>query len=201
MAAKAKFTIARALPLIFVVAGAIGLLASFALTHDKIKVLADPLYDPACNINPIFSCGSVMSTEQASLLGMPNTVFGIAAFAALATLGVVLMTGAKLSRRMWQLVQLAATGGFVFMHYLFFQAVYRINALCPWCFAVWMITIPVFWYITIFNLQAGNIKLPGRLAKLTPFIIKNHGNILAAWYLVLFIIIIEHFWYYWSTLL
>src|SRR5690606_18829800 len=158
-----QITLARALPYIFIIAGVVGLIASSVLTYDKIQVLKNPGYDPACNINPIFSCGSVMEKEQASLLGVPNTLFGLVAFTALITLGLLLASGAKIQKRLWQLVQISATGGVVFMHYLFFQAVYRINAICPWCFVVWMITIPVFWYTTLYVFREGHLKISKKL--------------------------------------
>jgi uncharacterized membrane protein len=142
-----------------------------------------------------------MKTEQASLLGVPNTLFGLVAFSALTTLGFLLATGAKLQRRLWVAAELAATAGVLFMHYLFFQGVYRINAICPLCFAVWMITIPVFWYITLFNLREHNIRLPKSLVPIGDFAQKNHGNILLVWYLAIFGILLQHFWYYWSTLI
>src|SRR5690606_27911379 len=141
--------------------GVVGILASFALTYDKIQVLKlGDAYEPSCNINPILSCGSIMQAEQASLLGVPNTIFGLIAFTALVTFGFVLASGATVKKWIWQQAQLASTLGVVFMHYLFFQGVYRINAICPWCFAVWMITIPIFWYITLYNLQQKNVSLP-----------------------------------------
>lgn len=194
-------TLRRTLPYILIIGGILGLIASFLLTHDKIKTLQDPAYDPLCNINPIFSCASVMKTEQASLLGLPNTVFGIAAFSALITLGFMLAGGATLKRWMWEVVQFMATAGVIFMHYLFFQAVYRINAICPWCFVVWMITIPIFWYITLYNLREGNIKLPRKLAPLNQFAQQNQGNILILWYVIILGVLLEHFWYYWETLI
>lgn len=189
----------QALPYIMMVGGFFGLLASLLLTHDKIKVLQDPNYNPFCNINPIFSCGSVMKTEQASLFGMPNTVFGIMAFTALITLGFLMASGAVFKRWLWQLAQVVATIGVLFMHYLFFQGVYRINAICPWCFVTWMVVIPTFWYITLYNLKMGNIELPNK--NVSKFLQKNHGNILAVWYLLIFIILLTHFWYYWSSLI
>lgn len=177
------------------------MLASFALTYDKIQVLQNPSYNPSCNLNPILSCGSVMKTEQASLLGVPNTIFGLVAFTALLTFGALLASGAKVSRWVWLSAQVMATVGVVFMHYLFFQGVYRIHAICPWCFVVWMITIPTFWYITMYNLQQRHIFAPQALQPVTKFIQKHHGDILLTWYMVIFGILLQRFWYYWSTLL
>lgn len=198
---KASFTLDKILPYLLMTMAVIGMLASFVLTYDKIQVLKDPNYDPACNINPILSCGSVMKTEQASLLGVPNTIFGLVAFSMLFTFGALLASGAVVKKWIWLAAQVAATLGVVFMHYLFFQGVYRINAICPWCFVTWMITIPTFWYITVYNLRHQYLVLPARLSKVSAFIQKYHADILFVWYLIIFGILLEHFWYYWSTLI
>ncbi len=181
-------------------AGIIGCVASFFLTYDKLAMLQDAHYDPPCNINPILSCGSVMNTEYASLFGIPNSIFGLIAYSMLFAFGVLLIGGAQVKKWVWLGAQLAALAGVIFMHYLFFQGVYRLNAICPWCFIVWMITIPTFWYITLYNLREKHIKLPTVVAPLSALIQKYHGDILAIWYIVIFAIILEHFWYYWSTL-
>lgn len=199
MAAQNKLrrkTLEHTLPYILIVGGAIGLLASLILTYDKVQVLLNPGYNPACNLNPILSCGSVMQTEQAMLFGMPNTIFGVAAFSALIMFGLMLAGGAQVRRWLWLTAQTAATIGVAFMHYLFFQGVYRIHAVCPWCFVVWMVTIPIFWYITLYNFRQHYVRIPQSINR---FLQQNHGNILIAWYFVIFAIILEHFWYYWKT--
>lgn len=139
-----------------------------------------------------------MITSQAEVLGMPNTIFGIIGFSMLIMLGLTLIAGAQLKRWMWLLAQAAATLGVVFMHYLFVQSVWAIGAICPWCFVVWMVTIPIFWGITMYNLRTGNIKLPRLVAQ---FIDKHNGDILGLWYLAIFAILLFKFWYYWETLI
>lgn len=198
---RAHLSIQHTLPYILILAGIIGCVASFALTYDKLHVLQNSNYEPSCNINPILSCGSVMKTQQASLLGVPNTIFGLVTFSALLTFGVLLAGGAQVKRWVWVTAQIAAMVGVIFMHYLFFQGVFRIHAICPWCFTVWMITIPTFWYITIFNLKERNIKLPKQLGPVSMFAQKHHGDILLVWYLIIFGILLQRFWYYWSTLI
>lgn len=198
---RLRLSIQSTLPYILIVAGIIGCVASFALTYDKLHVLQNPNYQPSCNINPILSCGSVMKTQQASLLGVPNTIFGLIAFSMLLTFGVLLAGGAKVKRWVWLAAQIAATLGVIFMHYLFFQGVFRIHAICPWCFTVWMITIPTFWYVTMFNLKEKNIYVPGRLEPISRFALKHHGDILLVWYLIILGILLQRFWYYWSTLI
>lgn len=190
----------RALPYVLLVASIVGLLASFSLTYDKIQVLQNPHYKPLCNLNPVLSCGSVMKTTQASLLGVPNTVFGLMAFSGLATISLVMLAGATFKRWMWLVAQAVATAGVVFMHYLFFQAVFRIHAICPWCFGVWMVTIPTFWGITVCNIRAGYFVQNRWSRRIGTFVNRYSTDLLVLWYFVIIGTLLVKFWYYWSTL-
>lgn len=195
-------TLATTLPFIYTIGGAIGLIASFILTLDKFKLLENPNYIPDCNINPILSCGSVMKTWEASVLGFPNSFLGMAGFAALLTIGVMMLAGAqKLPRWFWLGLQLGSLLGVALIHWLFFESVYRINALCPYCMVVWAVTIPVFWYTTLYNLRTGVVATPARLKGLVAFLQRHHGDVLLLWFLVIAGFILNHFWYYWKTLL
>lgn len=193
----------KALPYLLLIGGTLGVIASFALTYDKIQLLQNPAYQPSCNLNPILSCMSVMKSAQANILGVPNTVFGLIAFTAVTTLGAMLLAGAVFKRWLWQAAQLVATGGIVFMHYLFFEAVFRIQAICPWCFLVWMVTIPIFFGLTIYNIRNKNLGfLHFRvLAHVARFIDRYNLDILILWYLIIFTTLLIKFWYYWQTLL
>ncbi|HLG91251.1 MAG TPA: vitamin K epoxide reductase family protein [Candidatus Saccharimonadales bacterium] len=196
-----KLTLKQTLPYIFLVAAIIGGLASFALTYDKLHVLNDPAYQPACNINPILSCGSVMKTEQATLLGLPNTIFGIMGFSMLGTIGIALLAGAKFKRWLWNAINFGVLAGFSFSIYLFFQGVYRINAICPYCFIIWMVLPPVLWYTTLYNLREGNLKLSFIKPKVRSWLLRHHGDVLIVWYFLIFGLLLTHFWYYWKALL
>lgn len=203
MKVRQFFTWTKFLPYWLTIAGIFGLLASFALTYEKIQTLEHPGYKPSCNLNPVLSCQSVMSTPQAEVFGVPNPIFGLIAFSMLLTLGILLIAGVRLRRRLWLAAQIGATAGVIFMHYLFFESVYKIHAICPWCFGVWMVTIPVFWGITIFNIRMGyfgHVKF-ARLHRAIHFIDHHAALILASWYVVIFAILLSQFWYYWSTLL
>lgn len=190
----------RILNYVFLIAGIVGLFASFALTYDKIHYLKDSSYVPSCNINPIISCGSVMKTKQADLLGLPNTVFGIAGFSVLLFLGLMLASGSKLHKNLWRLANSAAAAGFIFFLYLFFESVYRINAICPYCFAVWLVVPPVLLYTTLYNLSSDNLGL-GAGSKTKKFLVRYHWEILTSWYVIFFGVLLTHFWYYWKTLI
>ena len=95
----------QALPLVLLIAGIVGGVASFCLTVDTIKVLNDPSFQPGCNLNPVISCGAVMKTNQANTLGIPNSIFGLVAFGALSMLGLVLLVGATFKKWLWAGIQ------------------------------------------------------------------------------------------------
>lgn len=195
-----KVTLKQTLPYIYLIAGIIGIIASFALTYDKIQVLKNPSYDPSCNINPILSCGSVMKTEQASVLGVPNTIFGLMAFSMLTMIGVVLLAGATLKKWLWLAINAAALVGFFFFMYLYFQGVFRINAICPYCFVVWLIVPPILWYTTLYNLAEGNLKMRFIRPGIKNWLQQHHGDVMLVWYIAFFALLVNHFWYFWVTL-
>lgn len=188
------------LPYLLTIGGIIGFLASFILTVEKIELIKDPAFQPSCNINPIISCGSVMNTPQAETFGFPNSLIGIAGFAIVSTIGIALLSGANFKRWFWIIVQLGLLFAVVFVHWLIFQTLYRINALCPYCMVVWTVTIPIFWYTLLYNWRT-NINVPQQLKAITNFAQKHHGDILLVWFLIIIGLILNRFWYYWSSLI
>jgi uncharacterized membrane protein len=187
----------RGLSTLLAIAGAVGFVAAFVLAVERIALLEDPDYVPTCSFNPILSCGSVMQTWQAEAFGFPNPLIGIAAFAVVTTVGVVLLAGSSLPRWFWLGLDAGALFGVVFVHWLIVQSLYSIGALCPYCMVVWVVTIPIFWYVTVHNLQAGHLPAPASLRR---FVVRNRGLVLAAWYLVVAGLVLVQFWEYWASL-
>jgi uncharacterized membrane protein len=198
---RLNVTIARILPSILLIGGIIGVLCAGILTTEKIQLLGHPNAALGCDLNPIVACGPVINTDQASAFGFPNPFIGLAGFAALATIGAALLAGAAFKRWFWLGLQAGVTFAVGFVTWLQFETIFRIKALCPFCMVVWAVTIPIFWYVTLYNLQKGNIRTPAKLKKFTAFLQRHHGDILAAWFLVIIAIILKQFWYYWSTLI
>ncbi|HLB66212.1 MAG TPA: vitamin K epoxide reductase family protein [Candidatus Saccharimonadales bacterium] len=190
----------RILPIILVIGGIVGLIASFIIMNDKLKLMENPGYLPSCSINPVLSCGSIMKSAQAKAFGFPNPFIGLAAFPVLITVGAaILACVTRLKRWFWLGLEAGAIFGLGFVHWLFFQSVYKINALCIYCIAVWIVTIAGFWYVTLYNLEQGHIKAPKPLARVVNFAKRHHVDILISWYLIITALIVEHFWYYFKT--
>ena len=186
---------------LLIIGGIIGFAAAFILTTEKIELLKNTSYVPPCNINPIISCGSVMKTWQASVFGFPNSLLGIFGFAVVTTIGMALLAGATFKRWFWLGLEAGTLFGVLFIHWLFFQSVFVIGALCPFCMVVWSVTIPIFLYTTLYNLKAGNIKTPKTLKGFVKILQKYNRSVLLLWYLAIIVAIGFRFWYYWRTLI
>jgi len=190
----------RTLGWILAIGGAIGATAAFVLIVEKIELLQDASYVPSCSINPILSCGSVMSTDQAAVFGFPNPLLGAAGFPIVATIGVALLAGATLPRWFWLGLHAGTLFGVGLVHWLIFQSLYRIGALCPYCMIVWVVTIAVFWYVTLHNLTSGYLPIPVRARRAVAALAKLHTAVLTAWFLIIVALTGEAFWTYWRTL-
>lgn len=178
-----------------VVLGLVGLYAAFTLSVDKVKILEDPTFKPGCDLNPVLSCGSVMITDQAQAFGFPNPFLGLIGFAVVVTTGVLVASGLVPPRL--YLVGLAAggVGGLVMVHWLAFQSLYRIGALCPWCLAVWAVTIPIaVWSVLVAARSCSDSSVLGRIWSVRYLVV-------VFWYLVFVVQILAQFWDYWRTLL
>ena len=179
---------------ILVVGGIIGIFASIELIIQKIAVLSDPEFVPNCDINPILSCGSVISTEQASLFGFPNPVLGVIGFTAVIMFGALLFTGVELPRLMWLGLNFGAFAGMVFVIWLVSQSLYAIGALCPWCMVVWAVTIPIFWQVTTDNLASNKLSLGKSLSEI---IVTLKWILIAATYLIIMALIFVRWQDFW----
>ncbi|WP_240796593.1 vitamin K epoxide reductase family protein [Streptomyces sp. RFCAC02] len=186
--------------LLLTVTGLVGWLASFLLAVEDRRVLNDPAHRPSCDIGPVVGCGSTMAGEQGNLLGIPTMLLGIGAFAAVAALGVAVLAGARLHRLVWLALQAGAFAGVVLVHWLIPQSLYVLDRICPYCVVVWIVTIALFWYVTLRNLGHGVIRLPTAARPVLGLVLDTHWIVLAAWYGVIAVLVLTRFWTYWSGL-
>ncbi|KWX67665.1 vitamin K epoxide reductase family protein [Mycobacterium sp. NAZ190054] len=191
----APVAVPRSSALWVLIAGLVGLAAALTLTVEKIELLINPNYVPSCSINPVLSCGSVMITPQASLFGFPNPLIGIVAFTVVVVTGVLALAKVDLPRWYWAGLALGTLAGTVFVHWLIFQSLYRIGALCPYCMAVWAVTIPLLVVATSVAVQpqrSGNAVLRT--------LHTWRWSLVTLWFTGVLLLILERFWNYWSTL-
>lgn len=198
---NSPWTLERIFPYLLVIGGFIGLLMSLIITIEKIHLLKDPSFVPECSINPIISCGNIMKSKQAELFGFPNPLIGLMAYPVVITFGMAMLAGAKFKRWFWLGLNIGSALGALFCMWLFHEAVYEIGSLCLYCIGAWTVTIPIFLYTTVWNIKYGHIKLRGKAKQVGDFMQAHHGDILVTWYLLIFLGILTHFWYYWKTLI
>ncbi|MGB8389357.1 MAG: vitamin K epoxide reductase family protein [Mycobacterium sp.] len=179
------------------IAGAVGLAAALTLTVDKIRILLNPSYVPSCNINPIVACGSVMVTPQSTIFGVPNPLLGIVGFTVVLVTGVLAVAKVALPQWYWIGLTTGTLIGAAFVHWLIFESLYRIGSLCPYCMAVWTVTM------SLLVVEASIIFRPvlergrGGLARV---LYQWRWSIAVLWFTVVLLLIVVRFWSYWSTL-
>lgn len=178
-----------------IVCAVIGLVASFVLSVEKIELLKNPDAVLSCSINVVLNCASVMKTWQATLFGFPNSYIGLMAYPVLITLGVGYFAGARYKRWFMLGAQIAATLGLIFAYWLFFQSVYVIQILCPWCLFVTTMTTLIFEAFLRYNLRENTFKLPKEWqGKILAFLSKDYDKLLAAaWLAAMAILVLVKF--------
>lgn len=149
----------RAVPfgIFLVLSGAIAWIASGILVLERLALYKNPDYVTSCDFNPWVSCGTIMKSQQAALLGFPNPFLGIVGFGIVITIGMALLAGARFARWYWLGLQAGVTLAMVFIIWLWSQALYEINALCLYCMVVWVMMIPMFMFTTARNIAHGVI--------------------------------------------
>ncbi|MBO0885506.1 MAG: vitamin K epoxide reductase family protein [Mycobacterium sp.] len=182
------------------IAGVMGLIASMTLTIEKVDILTSSSYTPSCNVNPIVSCGSVMTTPQASVLGFPNPLIGIAAFTVVVVTGVLAVTKVQLPRWYWVGLAAASLAGAAFVHWLIFQSLYRIGALCPYCIVVWVATISLLVVFASIAFRPVADRPEGHSSAVVRELYHWRWSIVALWFTAVALMILTRFWGYWSTL-
>ncbi len=192
-------TLKKSLPYILIIGGVIGYICAFVIMFDKIRILDNPHYVPSCDLNPIISCGNVMQTKQAGAFGFPNPFIGLGAYPMLAVVGVAMLAGARFKRWFWLALNIGLALGLAFAYWLLYESVYSIHALCPYCLGVDVVTIIMFWYITLYNFDQKHIRLPAMKARQAyAWIRRHHLDILILWFLIIIGLILKHFWYYYG---
>lgn len=150
-----------ALAVFLIIAGAIGVYASWELTLAKFQTLLQPDTNLGCDFSVLVQCGKNLDAWQGSVFGFPNPLIGLCGFVAPIAVGVGILAGARFSRWFWILFNLGIVGALAFVCWLIYQSIFSLFTLCPWCMVVWSVTIPLFWAVTLYNLSRGNIPAGG----------------------------------------
>ncbi|OKL46461.1 hypothetical protein BSR28_08040 [Boudabousia liubingyangii] len=164
----------------------IGLVSSVALTVATIGHAKDPLAKQSCDINSWISCGASMSSWKSEILGIPNALVGVMAFAALSTVAVLLLSKVQIARWFWIAMSFAAVVALLFVYWFAWESAFTFRALCPWCMVTWVVMIAIF---TILVGRAARAQIPG-LGWLGRPMVREWWAFMAIMYALIVIIIV-----------
>jgi len=159
------------------------LVASFVLSVDAIRLAENPNTSFSCDINAVISCGTVGASWQASLLGFPNAFLGLVFEPIIITLAVSALAGVRFPRVIMAAAQGVYTIAIAFAYWLFYQSMFEIGALCPWCLLVTLATTLVFFELTYVNIRDNNLFLPARVQRVAEAAIRANVDVIVggAW--------------------
>ena len=175
--------------------GITGLIASFTLAVEEFHLIKNPDAVLSCTINLVLNCSTVMQTWQASVFGFPNMFIGLMAYPivnVVATLGLVKAT---LPRWFWLKAQVWYLLGAIFAYWLFFNSLYDIEVLCPWCLIVTFSTTLLLAALTSYNLQENKFGFSKQTNKRIQTFMKSgyHKLIVATWLVVMIALVFMQF--------
>lgn len=128
----------------FVAFALLGLAAAFELLMAELKILQNPDAALACDVNTLIACSSSLLSASAHLLfGVPNSVIGVIAFAALLTLGVLLAARVRFPAWIWWGLGAGTLAGLIYVAFFVWKSLTFFLALCPYCMLTWVSVIGV----------------------------------------------------------
>lgn len=171
-----------------------GSLAAFTLSVETFHLLKEPGAVLSCSINTVLNCASVMKTPQAELLGFPNSFLGMIGFPIFFFFALTALMGVKYTKSVITILFLGALGAFVFAMWLFFDSVYVIQILCPWCLLTTVSTILVFAGFARLFLQQNGLRLSKKTHKNIQSLLDNQYDIVitaSLLVILLFLVVIK----------
>jgi uncharacterized membrane protein len=138
-----------------ILSGILGLAASLALSIEKVEKLQNPLASLSCDVSVLVQCSANLESAQGQVFGFPNPFLGLIGFSLVLGVGAVLFAAPRLAPWFWVAFNVGVAGAAGFVIWLIGQSIFVLGTLCPWCLVVWLVTIPLFVFVTGRNAKAG----------------------------------------------
>lgn len=146
--------------------GLISVWAALTLSTEGYYLLKDGS-EPSCNINPFFSCGSVMQSEASrAFFGVPNYFWGLIGWGVVSATGAAMLAGATFARWYWRAFTVGMFLAWLFLMWLFVAAVYQIGFLCLYCMITWTTQSIMLWVVLPWLLREKLLFDSDRLARI-----------------------------------
>lgn len=175
--------------------GITGLIASFILAVEEFHLIKNPDAVLTCSFNLVLNCATVMKTWQASVFGFPNMFIGLIGFPIVITIALLGLSKVALPRWFLLGAEIGIVFWTLFAYWLFFNSVYAIEVLCPWCLVVTVSMTMLSAAITRYNLLHNTFGLSkASHKKVVQFLNKDFDKlIVASWLLLLVALVIAKF--------
>ncbi len=171
--------------------GIIGLIASFVLAVEEFHLLKNPQATLSCSFNLVLNCSTVMQTWQASVFGFPNMFIGLMAFPVVIIVAALGLAQAKVPRWFYVWANIGYLAGAIFAYWLFFNSLYDIQVLCPWCLVVTFSTTILLATITSYNLRENTFNFTKKTdTTIQKYLSKDFHKLTVASWIVLMIILV-----------
>jgi uncharacterized membrane protein len=173
----------------------VALAAAFVLSVEEIHVIKNPQAVLSCTFNLVLDCSKVMQTWQASVFGFPNMFIGLMAYPVLITIAILGLSGTRFPVLFLRLANIGIALGALFAYWLFFNSVYVIQVLCPWCLVVTFSTTMILAAITHYNLRQNTFGLSKSNNKLIQTFMDNDYDkvALVSWIVLLIALVFMKF--------
>ena len=180
---------------LMLIGGIAALTAAFVLTLEKFHLYENPDAILSCSINVVLNCSTVMQSWQSSVFGFPNMLIGLIAFPVLITIATLGLSGTKFPRWFLIAASIALFIGTIFAYWLFFQSLYAIQVLCPWCLIVTTAMTVMFSSFLHFNLKENTYRLKDALNKpIQRFLAAGfHQMVVLSWIALMVVLVLLKF--------
>jgi len=112
---------------------AIGMVAAFLQTTEKITLLKNKDAILACDLNSVFSCTNVLNAWQSSVFGFPNSLMCMVLFTIFASMALAGISGGVIPPKLRLTIQGLSLFTLAFALWFLVESIYVINALCILC--------------------------------------------------------------------
>ena len=171
--------------------GLTGLIASFTLAVEEFHLLKDPNAVLSCSINLVLNCAGVMKTWQASAFGFPNMFIGLMGFPLVLMIASLGLSRAKFPRWFAICMELGLIFWTGFAYWLFFNSVYAIQILCPWCLIVTTSMTMLLAASTFYTIRHNTFNVSNDVIKKAQlFLDKGYYQVVVASWIVLMVALV-----------
>lgn len=189
----------RGAAIVMLICALLGMASSLELLIAEKARLIDSGAVLACDINSFVSCGKWIGAWQNEVFfGISNAALGLAFFAGVSALALVLVTGGRFGAWLWKALSVAMLLGIVWVLWFQYESFFVERSLCPYCFLIWIVTIALFVLVWARALQAGHwgerAEPLGRALVLGRFLISG------LWYALLAALALVALWDKWVAL-